>query len=376
MAINPRSNLQAVIGRNDPCPCGSGKKYKKCCLESDAAAKMTMPPITWQETGARPATMPDTDSDIHPYAIVKMGGNPFPKVWSQLSKREAAALKAKAPIHKAARLETAEIVGRLERLGIDGHQAAFVALTDGRISAWSIGNVWIDNLSAPPRKGDEDFICLAACELWKRYCPERPSMEMVDDWVTEGYDLSQARKETEAAEVWLRAWDHVRPRIEPHMTSFEDADEVFEVTQLFRPWIQDVAMSLGNAAIRDPKYADIGMRVIGEVLGQFVNEDLDTVLNFRCELGKLLFQAGRCEEGEAALATIIREHPDRSCGYAYLSDELGYAKHAEPDEARAIALLEQALAYPVVDAADWDIEQRLEDMREVAKHPPQDGPTA
>jgi len=22
------------IGRNDPCPCGSGKKYKQCCLES------------------------------------------------------------------------------------------------------------------------------------------------------------------------------------------------------------------------------------------------------------------------------------------------------------------------------------------------------
>ncbi|NTM25437.1 SEC-C domain-containing protein [Enterococcus faecium] len=21
------------IGRNSPCPCGSGKKYKKCCLK-------------------------------------------------------------------------------------------------------------------------------------------------------------------------------------------------------------------------------------------------------------------------------------------------------------------------------------------------------
>ena len=21
----------AKVGRNDPCPCGSGKKYKKCC---------------------------------------------------------------------------------------------------------------------------------------------------------------------------------------------------------------------------------------------------------------------------------------------------------------------------------------------------------
>jgi uncharacterized protein YecA (UPF0149 family) len=23
---------QAKIGRNDPCPCGSGLKFKKCCL--------------------------------------------------------------------------------------------------------------------------------------------------------------------------------------------------------------------------------------------------------------------------------------------------------------------------------------------------------
>ena len=24
----------SIIGRNDPCACGSGKKYKKCCLVS------------------------------------------------------------------------------------------------------------------------------------------------------------------------------------------------------------------------------------------------------------------------------------------------------------------------------------------------------
>jgi hypothetical protein len=26
------------IGRNAPCPCGSGKKYKNCCLASEASA--------------------------------------------------------------------------------------------------------------------------------------------------------------------------------------------------------------------------------------------------------------------------------------------------------------------------------------------------
>jgi SEC-C motif len=29
--LSPRREL-AKVGRNDPCPCGSGKKYKFCCL--------------------------------------------------------------------------------------------------------------------------------------------------------------------------------------------------------------------------------------------------------------------------------------------------------------------------------------------------------
>jgi hypothetical protein len=28
-----------TTGRNDPCPCGSGKKYKKCHLPADEAAR-------------------------------------------------------------------------------------------------------------------------------------------------------------------------------------------------------------------------------------------------------------------------------------------------------------------------------------------------
>ncbi|MGA2149698.1 MAG: SEC-C metal-binding domain-containing protein [Bryobacteraceae bacterium] len=26
------AGVQPKIGRNQPCPCGSGKKYKRCCL--------------------------------------------------------------------------------------------------------------------------------------------------------------------------------------------------------------------------------------------------------------------------------------------------------------------------------------------------------
>jgi uncharacterized protein YecA (UPF0149 family) len=30
--IDPVRNTEAEIGRNDPCPCNSGRKYKHCCI--------------------------------------------------------------------------------------------------------------------------------------------------------------------------------------------------------------------------------------------------------------------------------------------------------------------------------------------------------
>ena len=123
-------------------------------------------------------------------------------------------------------------------------------------------------------------------------------------------------------------------------------------------------METRNVAIREPKVGEMGIQIIHEVLGQFVNEDLNTILYFRGELGSLLFQTGRSEDGEAVFQSMIREHPEQSRGYAELAGAIGCSTHGTPDFPRAIAILEQALAYPVVDAADYDLEARLDDLRE------------
>jgi hypothetical protein len=41
------------VGRNQPCPCGSGKKYKQCCLNADEAARLAArpPPAALQPAG-------------------------------------------------------------------------------------------------------------------------------------------------------------------------------------------------------------------------------------------------------------------------------------------------------------------------------------
>jgi hypothetical protein len=35
-------NPKVKVGRNDPCPCGSGKKYKKCCLGKNVVSSETL----------------------------------------------------------------------------------------------------------------------------------------------------------------------------------------------------------------------------------------------------------------------------------------------------------------------------------------------
>jgi preprotein translocase subunit SecA len=36
--LEPIRHRGSRVGRNDPCPCGSGKKYKNCCLRQGRVA--------------------------------------------------------------------------------------------------------------------------------------------------------------------------------------------------------------------------------------------------------------------------------------------------------------------------------------------------
>jgi len=48
----------AKIGRNDLCHCGSGKKYKKCCMASDEAAARAARPTQQATVPTRPPSLP------------------------------------------------------------------------------------------------------------------------------------------------------------------------------------------------------------------------------------------------------------------------------------------------------------------------------
>jgi len=365
----------AKIGRNAPCPCGSGKKYKKCCLgkeeptwavpERDAPA---LPPSVPPSTLA-PRASPE---EMSPYVLAKLFEES--EQFAHMQRREPERARRFCTPREVAALSTQEIVDRLRKLDVDATRKTYLAQAEGRTSAWALSEPWREaSQKRPLLRYDDDFLGLAACELWKRYCPERPSIEMLDDEMQAGYRRSMAGEGAGACAHWARVWETIRERLRPEMRTIDDAGAVFSGMQALYNWLQDYLFELRNAAVDERGYAETGVRLCEEVLAQFPDEDELFLINFRGDLGELLCLAGEPERGERVFLELIRDHPDTSAGYARLADLLGYGPTpgSEPiDRQRAQQVLEEALARPVTDAADYDLELRLSDLSRTS--PPQD----
>jgi len=76
------------IGRNDPCPCGSGTKYKKCCYLKQQLPKMQhLPPEVikkFQEIQAHENKRREQYGDVRPIIHAKFKGHDFVAVGSEL----------------------------------------------------------------------------------------------------------------------------------------------------------------------------------------------------------------------------------------------------------------------------------------------------
>ena len=298
--------------------------------------------------------------------------------FAQMKRREPEKARRFWTPRKVAALTTEGIVAQLRTLAVDASRDAYLALAEGRTSAWAISEQWLDAIARPLSPHADDFLGLAACELWKRYCPERPSIEMLDDRMQEGYQLASERQGASACDSWWEVWQTIRSRLRPEMNTARRAAVVFDGTQSLFNWVQDFALELHNAAVQERRYARIGVQLCEEVLAHFPGEDELFLINFRADLGEFHFLAGEHTEGERVLLELIRDYPDSAAGYARLADFFGYGPTpgSEPiDRDRAQALLEQALARPVSDAADYDLEKRLAELGEHANQP-QAGSTA
>jgi hypothetical protein len=299
------------------------------------------------------------------YVVAKMFERS--EIFATMKKKDPANARLFWTMQRVAGLETSDITTRLERLGVNASAEAFVELAEHRTSAWDLSDVWRERAGQRLDRHDNDLLGFAACELWKRHCPERPSVEMLDDWMQEGYELLEQGSRAEAMERWLRVWDVIASRLEPEMRTLQSASSVFEGSQCLFNWVQDVMLYLAEGASPGWPHEERAVAFYQAVAAQFTDEELNVRVQASTMLAEFYANVGRGEDSERVLLEHIEAYPQRAAGYVSLARNLAYSDGANtpaPELRRALAVLETAAAYPVEDGDDWDLQLSLEDIRQ------------
>ena len=256
-------------------------------------------------------------------------------------------------------MTTPTLLDQLARCGVELDKASFVAAAADHRSAWDLSDAWAATAALP--SASDEFLGLAACELWRRLCPDRPSLEMLDELMQEGYDALKANDRIAACETWLQLTNLLIEALPPEVEDIAEADEVFPGLQSVGNWLGDAELELHNASLDRPQLAKRGASWCRQLIARFPNDP--GCRELRRQEAEFHLTLGEPERGMALLVALREEDPDDAMPYAMLSDWYAHDRRmGSHDLTRAVEVLEAALSRPVRNAEDWSLQHRLEDL--------------
>ncbi len=268
------------IGRNDPCPCGSGKKFKKCCIDKPEYRTAVVAPL--RTTGE----------------------------WTE---------------KRVAQFSTEEIWQRLQGMGIVDSQTAFMRRMGSQRILSEVVSSWGESLASASTQ-DVEFAGVAAPVLWKRYVagdmrPEDPRLLEMRNWFDEGYRHLEGGRLSETCRVWMRFWERVLEETGGSDSAIRSVDDLEAALggplgcSLYN-WCQDFEMELGNAAIGSAEFAHMRLDYTRSFAERFPKSEDSILVNMGCAEGEALFLLGRAEEGDAAFEALAERFPHD--GWVYI----------------------------------------------------------
>lgn len=300
-------------GRNDPCPCGSGKKYKKCCL-----------------------------------------GKPNPRPISRDFRR--------FPTYEEAReMSTEDIIHRLDSMGIRFDKDAFLRDTEEYYSAEHLSENWFETFNVTAKGMEEDFPWFAAWVLWERLAPScSVPMERIDDMVEEGFQYLMAGDVTKACDIWLAAWDAIKYRCRPGCISLDFLDKQcigdFFVSNL----CQDLEGELHNAGLDDSVYFQKRIDYCNEFLRLFPDASDLIIHNMRRAVAESYASLGDYGRCDSEFERLVQDYPTNPWGYIGWGDIYFLGKKDDYHKAKELYLKALAIAKEKFDIEV--VQDRLEDM--------------
>jgi hypothetical protein len=257
-------------------------------------------------------------------------------------------------------MTTEEIVETLRSFGVPLDLEEFTRELHRLLSAEAVSDQWWDRHPVTATGKDEDFLFEAALALRERLLPDLVTSEVLDDWMQEGYDLLESKRETEACDRWLLVWDGIKGRMAGTGHRAQDADRVVRGLQSVFNWSQDLEGELWNAGLKDRRFWEERLRYVKEFTAIFSKEE-DLLPNFLRAEAETLWALGKMEEAEARFRALVERFPRRAWGYVGWADEYWLWSKSAKDYTRAEGILQEALRQPGLDDPRI-IHERLMDL--------------
>jgi len=355
-------------GRNDPCPCGSGKKFKKCCLNK-RQQKIDTPQIIDTQAGMSPKKNKPTQAvhnQIRPYVIAKMCEPDDSNVVLNQMPMLRKMIKNQHLPSTIRKLSTQKIIQGLSERGINFDPDYFIEKSQEYDSAWNLAEALWPKQSKSA-KDISDFCCLAACILWERYYDEKKiqklSFEMLDDFIEFGY---KAKNENDQYNFWMKAWDGLKSIFDFSKLSFEHMDNLFNGTQCLYNWVSDYELFFINSSIDNKEYAKKGIEFLNEYMSFFGDEDEHLTRSFQRNLAEIYCNAGDFEKGEQLSKKILASYPQDAASYITMETVIALKPSVDLKSKlkERLQILMDAKQYPVTNGPDYDLDSRIKELQE------------
>src|ERR1022692_1087143 len=100
-----------------------------------------------------------------------------------------------------------ELLAKLCSFGIEMDRTWLERECERALSAQEIAGPLMDQSESRGLESDWIWICVVT--LWRRWLPDQPSFEELDDQMQAGYELLKTSGAVAACRIWLEAWHDV-----------------------------------------------------------------------------------------------------------------------------------------------------------------------
>jgi len=236
-------------------------------------------------------------------------------------------------------MSTEEIIGKLRSMNIRFDIEDFKKEAQEYISAIDLSEdyYYIQDFHAEGQ--EEDFIFLAIIELWDRVMPEHGNVEMIDNFMQDGYDCLEKKEPQKAIENWEKAWNLIMTLVPPDTTSVEGADEFIPgMTQSIHNWCQDFEIELHNVGVRNESFFWKRIKFCNVFCRIFPDSDELIIHNFRRAEAESYASIDDFPTADRLFKELVEIYPNNVWGYINWGDIYAYKcyNHLNFEKAREL----------------------------------------